>query len=46
MVWESNILNFNFINYIDSHMVVPSKSLPEILQDEGEYTRIYDNIWI
>ena len=30
-------------------MVIPSRSLPSILQDEGEYTRIpvsYDNIWL
>jgi hypothetical protein len=46
--FENKILSFNFI-FCDSYMVMPSKSLPGILQDEGEYTRMpvsYDNIWL
>ncbi|NQZ78122.1 MAG: hypothetical protein HRT61_18755, partial [Ekhidna sp.] len=44
--FKDKILSINFI-FHDSKMVVRSSSLPSILQDEGEYTRLsvsYDNI--
>ncbi|WP_445385861.1 hypothetical protein ACT6NV_03375 [Robiginitalea sp. IMCC44478] len=46
--FEDKILSMNFV-FCDSHTVMPSKSLPGILQDDGKYTRVpvsYDNIWL
>jgi len=46
--FKKKILSLNFI-FCDSHMIMPSRSLPGILQDEGEYTKMpvsYDNIWL
>ena len=46
--FKNEILSLNFI-FCDSYMIMPSRALPGILQDQGEYTRMpvsYDNIWL